>query len=61
MDTGEGHFKMLKDLDGIEDLQKEYPNFGATFQVGEIVEIRDSRFEISKIIRNGLKLRLLPK
>ena len=63
MDTGEGRFVEVdpEDLPGMERLGKQYPNRGALFSVGEIVEIKGSRFEVSKIIQNGLKLRLLPK
>ena len=62
MDTGEGRFEMF---DGSEEqlveMKKQYPKFGGTFQEGEIVELKGSKFEVSKIIQGGLKLRLLPK
>ena len=45
----------------LEKLKKQYPKFGGVFQEGEIVELRGSKFEISKIIQGGLKLRLLDK
>ena len=63
MDTGKGRFEVLNTLDNdeLERLKKLYPEHGGVFQEGEIVEIKGSRFKISKIIRNGLKLRLLPK
>lgn len=61
MDTGQGHFEMIEELEDLEKLKKQYPMFGATFQEGETVEIKGSLFEISKIIRGGLKLKLLPK
>lgn len=62
MDTGEGRFEMY---DGSEEelgrLRKMYPKFGGTFQVGDVFELKGSRFEISKVIQGGLKLRLLEK
>lgn len=67
MDTGEGWFERFyastpTELQEIEQqLQQQYPKHGGTFREGEIVEIKGSRFEISEIIQNGLKLRLLPK
>jgi hypothetical protein len=61
MDTGEGKFEMFESVEKLEQLNKRYPNHGAIFREGEIVEIKGSRFRVSKIIRNGLKLALLPK
>jgi len=61
VDTGEGKFEMFQTKVELEELRKLYPKFGGTFQEGEIVELRGSKFEISKIIQGGLKLRLLPK
>lgn len=68
MDTGEGRFVMLNDehlrmlrKDDNKLLKKMYPKFGGVFQEGEIVELKGSKFEVSKIIQDGLKLRLLPK
>lgn len=61
MDTGEGRFEMFEKLEELEGLRKQYPKFGGTFQEGEIVELKGSKFEVSKIIQGGLKLRLLPK
>jgi hypothetical protein len=42
-------------------LFKLYPNHGGIFSEGEELEIKGSRFRISKIIHNGMKLELLPK
>jgi len=61
MDTGEGRFEIFETERELEGLKKQYPKFGSTFQEGERVELRGSKFEISKIIQGGLKLRLLAK
>ena len=61
MDTGKGRFEMYEDEETLERLKKQYPKFGGTFQEGDVVEIKGSKFEIAKIIRNGLKLRLLER
>jgi len=71
MDAGQGKFNIFENA---EELKKAYKDRGIEkadtlesfvkkelFQEGEVVEIKGSRFEISKIIQNGLKLRLLPK
>lgn len=67
MDTGKGHFVKLN-AETLAELEKEltklkriYPGHGGIFREGEIVELRGSHFEISKIISNGLKLKLLKK
>jgi hypothetical protein len=39
----------------------KHPKHGGVFRVGEIIEIKGSRFEVSKIINDGLKLKLLPR
>lgn len=62
MDTGNGYFEMLANKkEELERLQEKYPNHGGVFREGETLEIKGSLFEVSKIIRNGLKLRLLSK
>lgn len=67
MDTGEGRFEQFeayneKDLkQRMTELEGIYPGHGGVFHEGEIVELKGSRFKISKIISNGLKLKLLPK
>ena len=61
MDDGQGRMRAFEGDEQLADLQKQYPKFGATFQEGEIIEIKGSRFEISKIIQNGLKLKLLER
>jgi hypothetical protein len=52
---------MEKLQEAYDDLIKRYPKMGGIFQVGEEVEFKGSKFRISKIIQNGLKLELLPK
>ena len=44
-----------------EDLMKALVLDSGVFQEGEILEIKGSKFEVRKIIQNGLKLKLLPK
>jgi hypothetical protein len=75
VDTGEGSFKPMNEetarllmeqrLKGegelLRNIRKQYPNAGGIFTEGEVLEIKGSRFEVSKIIQNGLKLRLLPR
>ena len=65
MDTGNGNFEAFKDYEDLknrlDDVQKLYPGHGGIFSEGEEVELKGSRFCISKIISNGLKLELLPK
>jgi len=64
MDDGKGTFVEIPANFLSHDLEKlygEHPDHGGTFREGEIVELKGSRFEVTKIIQNGLKLRLLPK
>ena len=68
MDQGNGTFKQYEDLAALYNAEpKKFlsstmpkPDSGI-FTEGEELEIRGSRFRISKIIRNGLKLELLPR
>ena len=67
MDTGRGYFEVFdgKDLSEVEknldELIEAHPNHGGVFSEGEVIELKGSRFRVSKIIRNGLKLALLPR
>jgi hypothetical protein len=62
MDIGNGRFEYIpKGTGQAEKLQALYPNHGGTFREGEEIEIKGSLFRVSKIIRNGLKLELLPR
>jgi hypothetical protein len=57
----------------VDDLHKLYPGHGGIFREGEEVELKGSlvegeevslktsRFVISKILQDGLKLKLLPR
>jgi len=61
MDNGLGTMLPYKTDTERAALGKQYPNHGSVFKVGEIIKIKRSQFRVSKIIRNGLKLELLPK
>lgn len=65
MDTGDGYFKEFKNEAELQVNMKkmlnDHKNHGGVFREGETLEIRGSRFRIALIIRNGLKLELLPK
>lgn len=67
MDTGKGYFEEFyakneeEAKEHMERLLKLYPGHGGIFHEGEEIELKGSRFRISKIITNGLKLELLPK
>jgi hypothetical protein len=71
MDTGDGRMvqfdapdpseKLKEYQKAVEDMQKLYPGHGGIFKVGEEVELKGSRFTISKILNNGLKLKLTEK
>lgn len=60
MDTGKGHFEPFENEKRMKHLYERFGVDRSIFKEGEILEIKNSRFEISKIIRNGLKLKLLP-
>lgn len=61
MDTGEGRFERLADLDAktIEDIRSRYPKSKGIFEVGEELEIKGSRFRVKQITPFGIKLKLL--
>ena len=69
MDNGKGKFVQfevdLSDHQAIEnklsELTKLYPGHGGVSKDGERLEIKGSHFEVSKIITDGLKLKLLSK
>ena len=60
MDTGEGTFMRLTE-ENIDTALKLYPGHGGIFREGEEVELKGSSFVVSKILQNGLKLKLLSK
>lgn len=62
MDDGEGRMRRAESrekLEKLEKLKKRFPKRGGTFYEGQRIQIGDSLFEVSKIIRDGLKLRLI--
>jgi len=67
MDTGTGHFEILNGFDEesaaqrLRDMFKKYPEHGGVFTIGEIVELKGSRFKVRSIGRKGIRLKLLKK
>lgn len=67
MDTGEGRFKEFfgKNEDELAEkiskLSKEFPKHGGIFVVGEILELKGSKFRVKSIKPAELRLKLLPK
>lgn len=58
MDTGSGEFKKISMDELEEQMEKANPK---VFKVGEILEIRSSRFRVDKVLRKKMLLKLLPK
>jgi len=67
MDDGGGHFRQLEQdkvedmARAVKDLETKHPNHGSWFTVGEIIEIKGSRFRIKNIKPTELRLKLLRK
>ena len=60
MDSGEGRFEQMKDMEKeLDDLLEQYPNHGGIFKVGEKLMIRGSRFRVKSIKPKQLILKLL--
>lgn len=61
MDTGEGRFERLSDLqpETLKEARKRHPKSKGVFTVGEELEIRGSRFKVKDISPFGIKLKLL--
>ncbi len=64
MDSGEGRFIPLEEdplerQRAIVRLRKKYPKSKGIFSVGEEVEIKGSKFEITKIFGKAIHLKLL--
>ena len=59
MDTDEGRFAMLKTLEEEKALQEKYPKHGGTFSIGEVVELKGSKFRVASIKPNTIRLKLL--
>lgn len=67
MDTGKGEFAIVdEENEGIrqqmmETLERQHPNHGGWFRVGEEIEIKGSRFRVKAVKPKELRLKLLPK
>jgi hypothetical protein len=61
MDTGKGHFEQYQSMKNLVDKNPFRDTRLGVFQKGEKLKIKGSLFEITQIIRGGLKLKLLPK
>lgn len=66
MDTGKGTFEMLQakaaELESAKKAMEEaHPHHGGWFQVGEVIEIRGSRFRVKSIKPDEIRLKLLPR
>jgi hypothetical protein len=61
MDTGEGKFVRLESLEEeyLEHMRNRHPKAKGIFSVGEILEIKGSRFSVKSISPFGIKLKLL--
>ena len=60
MDTGEGRLEMLEAQRQAELMNKK-PGRTDIFSVGEEVQVKDSRFRITKITPKKLTLRILAR
>ena len=67
MDTGRGYFEQFDAQNDeemnekLKQLQKKYTDFGGVFRIGEVLEIRGSKFKIRTLGKKEMHLRLLPK
>jgi len=67
MDTGDGLFKMIEAENQQRlaelkaQLEAQHPNHGGWFTVGEIIEIRGSKFQVKSVKPTELRLKLLPR
>ena len=65
MDSGNGNFERFdndqKLNERMEELIKLREKVGSIFRVGEIVELKDSRFKIRSIGKREMRLRLMPR
>lgn len=68
MDTGKGTFEPLNAPEGANDetvsklmaaIESKHPNHGGWFQVGEVVELKGSRFRVKSIKPDEIRLKLL--
>ena len=56
MDNGNGNFEPIDDFKFQEQIKKPHP---LVFKIGEILEIRGSRFRVENVKKNKLTLKLL--
>ncbi len=61
MDTGEGRFEPCIDEENTKKLLNDFPNHGGFFKIGEIVELKGSKFRVKSVKPKELRLKLLPK
>ena len=59
MDTGLGKFAPISDIRAKQIISKNL-ELSRVFQIGEILEIRGSRFRIERVKTRSLRLLLLP-
>ena len=59
MDDGRGNFIPMENLDNLEHLQEQHPKHGGVFSLGEIVELKGSRFKVKSINPTTIRLKLL--
>jgi len=66
MDTGKGRFEMVnakteEELKlAMQELEAKYPEHRGWFRIGEIVEIKGSRFRVKSVKPDEIRLKLLP-
>lgn len=64
MDSGNGEFMRYENNqklnDKITEIERLREKVGSIFRVGEIVEIKESRFKIKSIGKREMRLRLMP-
>jgi uncharacterized Zn finger protein len=67
IDTGKGRFETIevKDEEQLKVqksiLEALHPHHGGWFRIGEVIEIRGSRFRVKAVKPTELRLKLLPK
>ena len=61
MDDGRGKMMRYSDLLSAQKAKEQNPLAGGIFHKGQVVEFNGSRFKITQVLQNGLKLKLLPK
>jgi uncharacterized Zn finger protein len=65
MDTGKGKFEIVNAKiedelkEAMQRMEAKYPQHGGWFHVGEVVELRGSRFRVKAVKPTELRLKLL--